>query len=193
MGDDSFPRKRSSAGVLVIENDVALVVKPTYQKKWLVPGGIVEVGEAPHVAALRECREEIGIQPQIFRLLVVDYRDSEMGEAIHFLFQGHLDRNATIDIDRQEIERFSWEPLDVLPGMLEEHLSKRVVAAFGAIRRSSTVYCEDGIERFQFRDLRAKSASDDTPEHASKRLGHASPAITERVYRRKAERVKPRR
>lgn len=46
-------------------------------------------------------------------------------------------------------------------------------------------------ERFQFRDLRAKSASDDTAEAASKRLGHASPAITEKVYRRKAERVKP--
>jgi integrase len=46
-------------------------------------------------------------------------------------------------------------------------------------------------ERFQFRDLRAKSASDDTPEAASKRLGHADPRITERVYRRRAERAKP--
>jgi integrase len=46
-------------------------------------------------------------------------------------------------------------------------------------------------ERFQFRDLRAKSASDDTVEAASKRLGHADPKITERVYRRKAERAKP--
>lgn len=46
-------------------------------------------------------------------------------------------------------------------------------------------------ERFQFRDLRAKSASDDTAEAASKRLGHASPAITQKVYRRRAERVKP--
>jgi integrase len=46
-------------------------------------------------------------------------------------------------------------------------------------------------ERFQFRDLRAKSASDDTAEAASKRLGHASLAVTERIYRRKAEKVKP--
>jgi integrase len=48
-------------------------------------------------------------------------------------------------------------------------------------------------ERFQFRDLRAKSASDDTAEAASKRLGHSDPKITERVYRRRAERAKPRR
>jgi integrase len=46
-------------------------------------------------------------------------------------------------------------------------------------------------ERFQFRDLHAKFASDDTAEAASKRLGHADPKITERVYRRKAERAKP--
>jgi integrase len=46
-------------------------------------------------------------------------------------------------------------------------------------------------ERFQFRDLRAKSASDDTVEAAAKSLGHADPKITERVYRRKAERAKP--
>ncbi len=46
-------------------------------------------------------------------------------------------------------------------------------------------------EPFQFRDLRAKSASDDSAEKASRRLGHANPAITERVYRRRPEVVKP--
>lgn len=44
---------------------------------------------------------------------------------------------------------------------------------------------------FQFRDLRAKSASDDTAEAATARLGHTSAQITERVYRRRARRVKP--
>ncbi|MEE8344347.1 MAG: hypothetical protein V3R35_03375 [Woeseiaceae bacterium] len=46
-------------------------------------------------------------------------------------------------------------------------------------------------EPFQFRDLRAKSASDDTAEAATARLGHTSSQITERVYRRRARRVKP--
>jgi integrase len=48
-----------------------------------------------------------------------------------------------------------------------------------------------GIERYQFRDLRAKSASDDTLEAATQRLGHADPRITETVYRRKPRRVRP--
>lgn len=46
-------------------------------------------------------------------------------------------------------------------------------------------------EHFQFRDLRAKSASDDTREAASARLGHTNEAITERVYRRKPATVQP--
>ncbi len=46
-------------------------------------------------------------------------------------------------------------------------------------------------EPFQFRDLRAKSASDDTAEAATARLGYTSSQITERIYRRRARRVKP--
>ncbi len=46
-------------------------------------------------------------------------------------------------------------------------------------------------EPFQFRDLRAKSASDDTAEAASQRLGHADPAVTERIYRRRPVTVRP--
>ena len=46
-------------------------------------------------------------------------------------------------------------------------------------------------EAFQFRDLRAKSASDDTSEAATARLGHTNAAITERVYRRKPTMVRP--
>ena len=48
-----------------------------------------------------------------------------------------------------------------------------------------------GVKRFQFRDLRAKSASDDTLDASSARLGHESTAITQRVYRRKPRRVRP--
>lgn len=47
-------------------------------------------------------------------------------------------------------------------------------------------------ERFTEHDLRAKAASDaDTVEHARALLAHADSRITQRVYRRKAEVVKP--
>ena len=47
-------------------------------------------------------------------------------------------------------------------------------------------------ERFTEHDLRAKCASDaETLEHARQLLSHADGKITERVYRRKPEFVKP--
>lgn len=47
-------------------------------------------------------------------------------------------------------------------------------------------------ERFTEHDMRAKCASDaETLEHAQRLLAHADSKITDRVYRRKPERVKP--
>jgi len=47
-------------------------------------------------------------------------------------------------------------------------------------------------ERFTEHDIRAKAASDaETLEHAQKLLAHADSKITDRVYRRKPEKVKP--
>ena len=46
-------------------------------------------------------------------------------------------------------------------------------------------------ERFTEHDLRAKVASDTESEHARQLLGHTNIEITERIYRRKADKVKP--
>ncbi|HHW4668184.1 MAG TPA: integrase, partial [Xylella fastidiosa subsp. multiplex] len=44
---------------------------------------------------------------------------------------------------------------------------------------------------FQFRDIRPKAASELPLEHASKLLGRTQQQITQRVYRRVGEVVKP--
>ncbi|MFD2271778.1 hypothetical protein ACFS07_13095 [Undibacterium arcticum] len=48
------------------------------------------------------------------------------------------------------------------------------------------------VEVFTEHDLRAKCASDaETLEHARSLLAHADSRVTDRIYRRKPERVKP--
>ena len=47
------------------------------------------------------------------------------------------------------------------------------------------------IKGFQFRDIRPKAASEMDLDHASKLLGHTEQEITEKVYRRVGETVKP--
>jgi hypothetical protein len=57
------------------------------------------------------------------------------------------------------------------------------------LRRVRTL--AERIRRFQFRDIRPKAASELPVEHASRLLWHSEKEITERVYRRLGEVVKP--
>ncbi|MFI5757179.1 NUDIX domain-containing protein [Streptomyces sp. NPDC051569] len=64
-----------AAGVLLFdERDRVLLVDPTYKPGWEFPGGVVERGEAPARAGIREVAEELGIAlTEVPRLLVIDW------------------------------------------------------------------------------------------------------------------------
>ncbi|MET9651232.1 NUDIX domain-containing protein [Streptomyces sp. NPDC006460] len=64
-----------AAGVLLFdEQDRFLLVDPTYKPGWEFPGGVVERGEPPARAGMREVAEEIGLElGAVPRLLLVDW------------------------------------------------------------------------------------------------------------------------
>jgi 8-oxo-dGTP pyrophosphatase MutT (NUDIX family)/predicted kinase len=66
-----------AAGVLLFDSaDRVLLVDPTYKPGWEFPGGVVERGEPPTRAAVREVAEELGLDlgtGSTLRLLVVDW------------------------------------------------------------------------------------------------------------------------
>ncbi len=66
-----------AAGIVVIrgESEVLLIRrgKPPYQGEWSIPGGKIEYGETTSEAALRELKEETGVEAEIVGLIdVVD-------------------------------------------------------------------------------------------------------------------------
>jgi ADP-ribose pyrophosphatase YjhB (NUDIX family) len=67
-------RRTEGAHVLVRdEQGRILVVRTTYLGPgWMLPGGRVERSETPHAAAVREAREETGIEVRVDRLVLVD-------------------------------------------------------------------------------------------------------------------------
>ncbi|MFF4161000.1 NUDIX domain-containing protein [Streptomyces sp. NPDC001678] len=81
-----------AAGVLLFdEEDRVLLVDPTYKPGWEFPGGVVEQGEAPARAGMREVAEEIGIElSAVPRLLVVDWEPPKPPGfgGLRFLFDG---------------------------------------------------------------------------------------------------------
>jgi 8-oxo-dGTP pyrophosphatase MutT (NUDIX family)/gluconate kinase len=64
-----------AAGVLLFdEADRVLLVDPTYKPGWEFPGGVVEPGEPPARAGVREVAEELGLRlDTALRLLVIDW------------------------------------------------------------------------------------------------------------------------
>ncbi|MEU8540410.1 NUDIX domain-containing protein [Streptomyces sp. NPDC048717] len=83
-----------AAGVLLFdEHDRVLLVDPTYKPGWEFPGGIVEPGESPARAGIREVAEEIGLRlDAVPRLLLVDWeRPQPPGYGgLRLLFDGGL-------------------------------------------------------------------------------------------------------
>src|SRR5690242_14444372 len=70
----SVPRLRVGAGALLRDQEGrVLLVHPVYKDDWEIPGGIVEAGESPVSAVLRELQEELGIAPPVVRLACVDW------------------------------------------------------------------------------------------------------------------------
>lgn len=143
---DSLPRKRSAVGVLIFDGDRMLVLEPSYKPNWLVPGGVVEKSESPYEAAIRECKEEIGLPVEIVSFLCADYKrgNDEIGDAVHFLFLGKLSKDATICVDEKEIKQFYWmSPTEAL-SKFDVHLSTRVSVGLSAIKAQRSFYCEEG-------------------------------------------------
>jgi ADP-ribose pyrophosphatase YjhB (NUDIX family) len=81
-----------------------LVVRPTYTKEWMLPGGRVERGETPHEAAIRETREETGLDVVLDRLVLVDARKAR---DTSFVFAGHV-TGGELDPQLGEIAEAGW-------------------------------------------------------------------------------------
>ncbi len=74
---DKFPRL--AVDVLVEKNGTVLLIKRThdpFKGKYALPGGFVEYGETVENAAVRECREETGIDVELEGILGV-YSDPD--------------------------------------------------------------------------------------------------------------------
>lgn len=143
MADSSatFATPRVAAGVLFNDgNGRVLLVNPTYKKGWEIPGGYVEVGESPRAAAIREVKEELGLDVNVRNLLVLDWAPHpNEGDKLLIIFDGGqldqpiLDKIIFADGELSAAQFFKPDELaDVLP----DRLAKRVWrAAAGAESR----------------------------------------------------------
>ncbi len=87
--------------------DELLLVKPLFPpRRWGLPGGKVGKRETPHAAAVREVREETGIEVEVEACILVDAR---RGRTTDFIFRCRP-LGGTLRPQPEEIGEVRWVP-----------------------------------------------------------------------------------
>ena len=82
---DDLPRQVVAVFVFIRKGDSILLVKQNYgQRYWSLPGGVVEAGESIAQAAIREVKEETGLDIEVRRVVGLYSKPDEAALAITF-------------------------------------------------------------------------------------------------------------
>lgn len=107
----TLEKRMSSASVaLVTRDDEVLLVRPHYLREFSFPGGVVDKGESPRRAAVREVLEETGIsleEDELEFCLVADLI-SNVAHSYQFVFQA--------TIERKRLESVSYHQDEIAEG-----------------------------------------------------------------------------
>uniref|UniRef100_UPI0036EAD61C NUDIX hydrolase n=1 Tax=Streptomyces sp. NPDC058274 TaxID=3346416 RepID=UPI0036EAD61C len=141
-----------AAGVLLFdEQDRVLLVDPTYKPGWEFPGGVVEPGEAPARAGMREVAEETGLTlDDVPRLLVVDWEPPAPPGygGLRLLFDGgRLDATDTqrLLLPGPELRDWRFVTEQEAAGLLPPVRYERLRWALRAREREAALYLEAGV------------------------------------------------
>jgi 8-oxo-dGTP pyrophosphatase MutT (NUDIX family) len=114
---------RVSSASLILEDSAGrvLIVKANYKRYWTFPGGVIDVGETPAQAAVRETREEVGlvIDPDTVSFAWVASRASRVADTYQFVFRAPMpaDMEARIALQADEIDDYAFvDRMDVARG-----------------------------------------------------------------------------
>jgi 8-oxo-dGTP diphosphatase len=119
-----LPRHVVVALVFIRRGDTILLVKQNYGAKyWSLPGGLVELGESIEQAAVREVREETGLEVRIKRVVGIYSKPAE--DALAIALEGEL-IGGVMDPAAGEISDCRYFALDDLPDHTREHFRQRV-------------------------------------------------------------------
>jgi ADP-ribose pyrophosphatase YjhB (NUDIX family) len=109
--------------VFLRNGDEILLVRQAYgERYWSLPGGKMEPGESVEEAAVREVREETGLEIQVTRVVGLYSKPAEGGLAI--TFEGEV-VGGRLEPDN-EISECACFPPDQLPEPVRAHLRERV-------------------------------------------------------------------
>ncbi|MEU5898745.1 NUDIX hydrolase [Streptomyces venezuelae] len=148
-----------AAAIITDEVGRVLLVHPTYRKddSWLLPGGVVEAGEHPHVTCRREITEELGLDLPLSAVLAVHsfsahHPDLQPGTPcpgeVRFVFDGGTltpDQVATIRLPHEELSEYAFQETRDAVQRLRPVDGRIMLAAYRArLGNTATAHLADG-------------------------------------------------
>ena len=131
-------KEQVSAGGVVFRGDKGqievVIISVGGQNRWQLPKGMVEKGESPETAAVREAREEAGVSSEVVQLIETIeywYAGLENGirvrfhKRVHFFLLRYLSGD-TKDHD-WEVNEARWVPIDDATSQLAFDNERRVM------------------------------------------------------------------
>ncbi|MGA9347433.1 MAG: NUDIX hydrolase, partial [Anaerolineae bacterium] len=96
------------------------------ESSWAVPGGSIEPGETPEQAAIREVKEETGLDIRIVRPYAVVRGVNDYGSyRVHYFQADVVGGEAKAGDPDGLIHRVAWVPADRLPNLRLSHDDQR--------------------------------------------------------------------
>ncbi len=144
-----LPKKQVGTAVLFFNREgELLILKPDYKESWLVPGGSAEEDESPLQCAIRETKEEIGLDVSEMRLVGV-YHSLKKGmypDSLKFIFFGGVlrdDQISQIRLQKEELDEFKFVLPAVAMPLLSLSLKKSILGCLKAIKENSFAYLDE--------------------------------------------------
>ena len=107
-------------GVVLDDDERILLVRRADNGRWSLPAGVLEPGEQPAVALIREIQEETAVEAEIVRLVSVDvlppgsYPNGDQVQFLDLCFRCRPLRGEARVNDDESLE-VGWYPLTALP------------------------------------------------------------------------------
>lgn len=110
--EQRYPEPTVGALILHDSGDILLVQSHKWKGFWSVPGGHIEVGEQAEDAVRREVKEEVGLDVEPVKLLLIQQAIYPKNFTLrkHFIFLDYLCRSRSRDVrlDNREIQQSKW-------------------------------------------------------------------------------------
>jgi 8-oxo-dGTP diphosphatase len=136
-----------TASVLIVRRDgkggtPVLLVRRAFapaRGAWDVPGGFVERGETAEAAAVREAREELGVEVHLERVVGIFpdtyFFGGERQPSLNIYYLAQLRRPSASIRPADDVSGFRWFPLARLPRRLAFKNNRTALRALGRMMR----------------------------------------------------------